>query len=114
MSSIDYADCEPLDFYSEVKAKARKPHKCCDTDRVIQPGERYWRIAFKCDGQMSSFAQSEAAYHFARWISGVGSPTGRTACIDFGGMSEYVRDCENDEYTAEWARVCNGEITRTT
>lgn len=115
MSYADVDECEPIEFYAEQKAKARKPHKCCDTGRIIQPGEMYWRIRLKFDGRVCSYSQSEAAYHFARWCS-FGKENGkqRTVCIDFGGVAEYVADSDDDALNAEWARVLRGEITRTT
>lgn len=107
--------CEsPPAFYSERRVKARKPHKCCETGRVIQPGEMYWSICGKWDGDLCSFAQSEAAYHFARWCNHVGDPTKEEECISFGEICVHVRECDDPEITAEWERVCRGEITRTT
>lgn len=110
--SYDFDDCEPLAFYCEERVKARKPHQCCETFRTMPPGEFYWRIRLCCDGQVSSFAQSEAAYHFARWLS-FGRTGKRTMCLDFGEVSTHISESE-PEFADEWARVCRGEITRTT
>lgn len=113
MSDFDFDDREPVEFYTETKVRARKPHKCCDTHRMIQSGEFYYRISFKFEGKISSFSQSLAACHFARWLShGKGSGR-RTFCIEFGGMFDHVEH-EDGATRAEWERVCAGEITRTT
>lgn len=112
--------CEIPKFYDERLVTARKPHKCCETGRIIQPGERYWRITGKWDGTVKTFCQSEAAYHFARYINGVGdgpnagnmSRYDSEWCIPFGRIGA---DLPNDpEMLAEWDRVCRGEITRCT
>lgn len=109
----NYCDSPPA-FYTEQRVKARKPHKCCETGRMIQPGEMYWRINGKWEGGLSSFAQSEAAYHFARWCNNVGDPHKEEECIPFTMIGEHVRECQDDDLSSEWERVCRGEITRTT
>lgn len=111
-----YCD-NPAKFYDEKLVKARKPHKCCETKREIQPGERYWRIRgmWEDDDKPSTFCQSEAAYHFARFLNGVGTPREyQEECIPFGGVAEHVRDMDDPDTTAEWERVCRGEVTRDT
>lgn len=106
--------CEyPPEFYTETRVRARKPHRCCETKRVINPGEMYWRIVGKWDGSLDCFSQSEAAYHFARWLNHVGEPGNHhDECIAFGGVAEHVRDSQDPELIAEWERVKRGEITR--
>lgn len=43
----DYADCIEQDM-----RKARKPHKCSECRRDIQPGEEYEYFKGKCDGEI--------------------------------------------------------------
>lgn len=104
------------EFYSEQRVKARKPHTCCETGRVIPKGEFYWRMTGKWDGDLQTFAQTDAAYHFARWMNGVGSKRGydHDYCIGFGDIGDAVREREDPELTAEWERVKLGEVTRDT
>ena len=110
--------CTP-DFYTEERVKARRPHKCCETDRMIQPGEHYWRIAGKWEGDFKTFVQSEAAYHFARFINGVGEKEKAgdlrnyepEDCIPFGWIG---RDLPDKAFEEEWERVKRGELTRFT
>jgi hypothetical protein len=112
------SDCEVPEFYAERLVVARKPHRCCETRREIPRGERYYRISAKWDGEVHTYAQSEAAYHFARWLNGyrdgVRAIGREDDCIEFGGIGEHVAEVNDPELAAEWARVCKGEITRWT
>ena len=45
----------PLDFYSEKINTAYKKHKCSECGRVINPGEKYERVAGKWDGDFSTY-----------------------------------------------------------
>lgn len=112
--------CSIPEFYREQLIVALKPHKCCETGRTIQPGERYWRIVSKWEGVLYTYAQSEGAYHFARWLNGVGDgdragDMGKydgEVCIAFGSISSELPD--DEDIREEWRRVCRGEITRNT
>jgi hypothetical protein len=61
---------------------------------------------------LHTYAQSEAAYHFARFINGVGSSNGfdGESCIPFGQIGAELPP----DYAEEWARVKAGEVTRWT
>lgn len=114
-----WCEWEPPEFYSERRIKARKPRECCETGREIQPGEFYWRCAGKWDGGLDVFPQSEAAYHFARWLNGFGpdevrSYTRADACIPFRGVEEHVLEVRDPELAAEWREVKRGTVTRWT
>lgn len=104
--------CEiPAEFYHEKRVRARKEHRCCETNRIITKGEHYWRCTGKWDGQISSFAQSEAAYHFARYYNMDLFPD--AGCVGFGGIREDMSNlCSDDPLFVEWDRVRRGEITR--
>lgn len=101
-------DIEPAEFYSEKLYTARKTHKCCETGRIIQPGEKYWRCTGKWEGELMTFVQSDFAYRFARKINGVEPPNEtlqREGCVCFGGVGEYVDEMRRDmppEWLAEW------------
>jgi len=107
--------CHP-EFYEEKRCIARKPHVCCETGRTIRPGEIYWRCTGVWEGDFSQFKQSEAAYHFARWVNGVreGGDYRRydpETCSPFGHIAA---DLHDDSYREEWNAVCAGVLTRWT
>lgn len=115
MSCYYESYCE---FYSEKLVTARKPAKCCETGRVINPGEQYWRMAGKHDGDFWTARQSVPAYHFARWInlepSEGGGGINQDVCVSFGGIGDFVQESRDEALMAEWERVKAGEVTRTT
>lgn len=43
-----------IDFYYEEFVRARKVHKCCECQWVINIGERYQRASGKCEGALWS------------------------------------------------------------
>lgn len=104
--------CEvTCDFYSERRLKARKQHTCCETGRIIQPGEHYWRCVGSWEGQFESFAQSEAAWHFSRWYNRLDS---ESPCVGFRGIHDDMRNTRDaeDPIWEEWEKVKRGIITR--
>lgn len=50
-----YSDCdEPCEFADVSMRKARKPHKCSECGRRINPGEKYEHYWGKFDGEVSA------------------------------------------------------------
>src|ERR1700679_2736602 len=52
-----YSDCELSgsgDFCDISYRKARKPHKCCECGKVINPGEKYEHYWGKFDGDTAA------------------------------------------------------------
>jgi hypothetical protein len=43
-------DAEPCEFTSQRIVKARKPHKCTECVRAIEPGEHYENTAYRFEG----------------------------------------------------------------
>jgi len=90
-------------LYRERLVKARKPQKCCEANRVIPPGEMYWRITVLWDNDFLSFTQSQAAYTMCRYINRH-FPGG--CAISFGGLREFITEHEQREpVLAEWFRA---------
>lgn len=110
--------CEYNEFYRESPHVARKEHKCCETGRLIQPGERYWRCRMKFDGDFREYVQCEGAYHFARYLNLILNRSeylhGDGCVVEFRGIAEYVAEwrSEQPEIADEWDRVRNGHVTR--
>jgi hypothetical protein len=48
-----YCDYDAPEFYRVNQRKARKPHRCGECHRTIQPGERYTVCVGKWDGHLS-------------------------------------------------------------
>lgn len=108
--------CEYPEFYSESCHIARKEHKCCETGRIIKPGEKYWKCRMKFDGDFVEYKQSDEAYHFARRLNGIEpkihekSPSiGREECIPFTYISEWINEFNLDypELYQEWQQLCS-------
>ena len=104
--------CEyPPEMYNELRVKARKEHKCCETCLVIKPGQYYWRIVGVWEGTFSTYAQSEAAYHFARYLNR--DLDSNDHCVPFGHVDQEMENLGKEETLyQEWQRVQTGEITR--
>lgn len=100
---------EPPAFYDEKLVVAHEVHRCCETGNAILPGQKYWCCTGKWDGQMTTFRQSEGAYHFARYLN-LDVLSGD--CIPFGAVEHELRAYGDRELLAEWERVKAGEVTR--
>lgn len=112
---MSFCDFIQPPFYQETRRKARKVHRCCETGQVILPGDHYWDIRVRFEKKLLFFRQTEGAYHFARWLNGVGDPKRiNDVCIPFGEIYEYIHEVNDPDLNAEWERVKMGEVTRTT
>lgn len=50
-----FCDYDPAEFYHAQRRKARKPHKCDECRRAIQPGETYEHARGKWEGDVGTF-----------------------------------------------------------
>lgn len=100
------------EMYCERRVRARRPHICCETRRLIAPREFYWRIAGVWEGDFHCHKQSEAAYHFARYVNLHLNP--KSPCIAFGRIQDdlIAHLAPDDPLRAEWDLVMRGTITR--
>lgn len=48
-------DGDPPEMYVDKMVRARKPHKCYECNRRIQPGEEYNRVVGKWDGEFGQY-----------------------------------------------------------
>jgi hypothetical protein len=56
-------------FVNETKRKARKPHKCHECRRWIQPGERYAHVCGQWDGAFHAFKVCAHCDVLRDWLS---------------------------------------------
>ena len=63
-------DADPVEFFNITTPVARTPHSCCECREQIRKGERYRRIAYKCEGMLSvdclceSCAEAKAEFEY--------------------------------------------------
>ncbi len=88
LSNCDCIYLEPTDYeiaecFFESSPIAKKPHKCCECGRIIEPGEKYIRESGKWTGEFSVYK----------------------TCIDCFSVREEMF-CEGYLYTTLWENVC--------
>ncbi len=89
MCMID--NCDRPEFCCTSMVKARKPHKCGDCRRVIQPGEQYERVFGKWDGQTDSHKTCTHCVEASKWL------TRECGGYVFGGIREDLREHWGEE-----------------
>jgi hypothetical protein len=94
-------DYDAVEFCNYIEPTARKEHRCCETGKLINPGERYYKLTVKHDGRVTSYKRSQWAYDFIRkWIK---DPSN----VPFQGLAEMMNesiDVYLDEMQIEWLR----------
>lgn len=95
------SECVLPEFYEEDHVAARKPHRCCETGRLIEAGQRYWRCRGKWDGEFAVHKQCESAYHFARALNeyhrDVGDARAGECVVGFGQVADDVGELRSEE-----------------
>ena len=82
--------CELPSVYSDQMVKAAKPHRCCECNRTITPGEMYQRYKGCWDGKWAMYKtcvdcldlRFEMFALYQQYEEG----------IEFGNLQEYVRE----------------------
>ena len=90
-----YCDYDAPEFYSESRPVARKARKCSECRRMIQPGERYFKVVGKWDGMFDVFSRCcycEAVAKELRQLP--------CFCDYFGGLYEIISDGWMDDLRA--------------
>ena len=64
-------DTEPWEFHAEKDRRARKPHRCGECNRTIEPGETYRYGSGKCDGWFSQWKTCQQCLQATRWLNRV-------------------------------------------
>jgi hypothetical protein len=64
-------DADTWDFFAAETPRARKPHRCEECDRTIQPGERYERSFGVIDGAAMTQRVCAHCVEARRWLDRV-------------------------------------------
>ncbi len=83
------------EFYERNIVKARKPHRCCECLREIEPSERYERASGKWDGDFETFATCGTCLDL---IATVG-----VKCRSHGGLFEELQEGNYEPLTVREA-----------
>ena len=82
-------DCEEPDFYCNVVVKARKPHRCYECHRTIEPGMRYHRLSGKWNGDIES-------YSVCRWCESIRAMWYEEKAVEckpcIGGLYQFMQE----------------------
>lgn len=81
---------EPAEFYSETMPIARKQHRCCETGGIIFPGEQYFKVTGKWDGDVISYKRKLIVENFCKK---------HKINTYMGGLIEYM------ESECEWGKM---------
>ena len=79
-------------FFYEESRKARKPHKCYECVGTIAPGEKYWRVGGKSEGEMWRASVCDFCQEIQRVFS-CGNP------VEYGSLWENMQECVIPELT---------------
>lgn len=98
-------DGEPGELVTVEKLKARKPHKCHECERTIEPGTLYTRISGKWYGEFSTMAECFDCEEIGKALSfGFGYDWGTLwESLEYGGLRE-----------AKSPQACMDKLTRPT
>jgi hypothetical protein len=91
MCNCSTDDFDYPDFYTHKTVKARKPHKCCECQDEINPGEKYELVKGKWCGRIDSFKTCLPCVH----IRSDYCPDG----FLHGGLWEALHECLGIDYT---------------
>ena len=74
-------NCELPEFSSTSIRTARKTHKCCECDRVVNPGDKYEYFTGKFDGGMFTYKTCLTCSQVRKWLA-----RKIDCCIEFEGL----------------------------
>lgn len=95
-----YDDSDPVTMLGESNPKARKPHKCAECGRTIEPGETYRLERFVFDGKMSAHKTCSHCLAARNWL---GAECGGWI---FGGVANDLREhVQEGGYGMDLARM---------
>lgn len=93
--SIDcYCDYDPPSVFSDKTVKARKPHKCTECSRTIEPGETYHYAFGVWDGFADSFHTCSHCTEIKQFVR-ISVPC---FCWAYGNMLDDAKEAIQEAY----------------
>jgi hypothetical protein len=102
MCMFDGADCS-TQFYSANTRKARKPHKCEECRRTIEPGELYQHVSAKWEGDLDTVKTCSHCVVAQKWLQKECGGFLHHAVLD--DLEEHVREYGVSHYGFGLARM---------
>lgn len=87
----DCDDAETLEVLQSKTVKARKPHRCYECGKTINPGDQYHYLTGVCSGDM----HQQHTCTFCRRV--FEDLTAMGYCVLFGGLWEHVGEIERGD-----------------
>ncbi len=91
MGACTCEDGEHFDMLSEKDVRARKPHRCYECGKVIEPGQTYHCIVGVCAGEMVTMHTCRFCVRVRADLADMGY------CVLYGGLWELVGQIEREE-----------------
>lgn len=80
-------DLPEPEFYNCTFVRARKTHKCCECNKIIEKSESYYLTRGKWDGNVASFKHCKQCYEAMR------SFTAHEEYIVFTELKDSLKEC---------------------
>ena len=85
-------DCEYPDFCTKQLRQARKIHKCCECNREIRKGSKYWYVSGKWDTEIDTFKICQWCESRRELLDADAHKWGECG-PGFGMIEEYLDNC---------------------
>jgi len=103
------SDCELPSYYVWKEPVARKPHKCCECDAPILPGEKYLQVNCAWDGEPYVYRQHLLCAEACELVRDSGMNDGE--CVYYGGLWEFWSESRG-KWWPENQRDCRRKLWR--
>lgn len=92
-----YCDTEAPSVFASATPKAKKAHRCCECNGVIQPGETYQRYWGVWDGEAATYRICSDCNEAAKWYTSLVKCFGD--CRSFGSLhSDMYEDATEHDH----------------
>jgi len=83
-------DADPVELYTPVVRKARKPHLCYECSQVIAPGTTYTYVSYKAEGEFFNHKFCGTCWELSQFAVRIGIE------VVFGELWEALHACGRD------------------